>query len=491
MDLIHDFYVEAWGDLIARFDPSLAKLETYIFACFLRFARPRIARLERLRSMLMTPAEMESIMGMGPEHETLGIDGQDIAAARRAVSALPDEVRQLLTSYIDDAVPSERNLAARFDVTRYQLRIRLADALGRVAVQLGAANSFAEPDRAIAMALWADNRSNRETASLLCIPITEIQAARRRIFARLVHAVKGPKHMPNSHISEEAGGDAMLPSALVARALSPAATEHDLIAVRDHRDMIWSYLGTIAQDEARSLDEAADPSRLAAFYAALGEDISPPDATVSADLAPFLEARDDEGRSIGEAFTQTLLVNLPDRLTRFAAFYAAAPTLEPKLYDILARDPSVEAAGSAVEALTWFGITPVTIAEAARAICNLAEQMSSEFGIGTGDQLILVGTTEIVLDPHDVAITRAAAVSELAMSFGLPEKTTSLLFDWIIDVAARKPLFFEGYRTMPRGRDLILCKTAITERDLFRRWKSDGPATKGHSTAHRETATAA
>lgn len=488
-DLIHDFYVEAWGQAIARFDPSLAKLETYVFACFLRFARPRIARLDRLRSTLMAPAEMESILGTGGGDVAAEADGSDILATRRAVAALPDESRQLLTSYIDDVRPSERALADRFDLTRYQLRTRLADALGRIAVELGASKSFAEPDRAIATVLWADNRSSREAANLLDLPIAEIQAARRRIFARLVRAVKGSKPMTKSDTPDEAGTASI--RSLVAAALSSAATADDLAAVRNRVDAVWRYLGTIERDEAQALSEAADTTRLVAFYAALGDEPAWPNAQSSAALAPFLVARDDEERSIGEAFAQALIVNLPDRLTELGRFFAAAPTLEPEIHEAFSRDPSVEAAGAPAAELARFGIAPLTIAEAARAISNLAEQVGREIGIGIGDRLALVEAEENRADPPHAVITRRMVIDELAMSFDLPDRTTTLLFDWIFEVAARKPLLFDGYRTMPRGRDLVLLNTGITEQDLFRRWRSDALPVADVSPPRRETTAAA
>src|SRR4051812_39949290 len=52
LDLIHDFFVEAWEGLIHRFDADKASFETYIYGAFIRFARPRIVRLNRLRSGL-------------------------------------------------------------------------------------------------------------------------------------------------------------------------------------------------------------------------------------------------------------------------------------------------------------------------------------------------------------------------------------------------------------------------------------------------------
>lgn len=487
MDLIHDFYVEAWGDLMARFDPSLAKLETYVFACFLRFARPRIAKLERLRSMLMSPDEMESIVDADADREAAGVDRSDIAAARHAIAVLPDDSRRLLTGYLDDATPSERDLAARFALTRYQLRVRLADALGTVAVHLGAADGFAEPDRAIARALWADNCSSREAAGLLHLPITEIQAARRRIFGRLVQAVKGPKHMS----IPQAPHTASHAVTLVASALAREATEQDVAAVREHRDAIWAYLEAIDQDRARSLYEMAGPARLAAFYEALGDEPSVEDDFVSDELAPFLEARDGEAQAIGEAFVQTLLVNLPGELTRFATFFGAAPTLEPDLYEMLMDDPSVAVAGAPAAALARYGITPVTVAEAARAIGHLAKQVGGEAGGAAGKHIILCGTPIFPAEPQDGVITRAMAVKEFTLSFALPPETVERLFDWIIAVAARKPLLFDGYHTTPQKKDLLLVETGTTEQNLFIRWKSETPAVAGPAAVRRRNTAAA
>ena len=42
MDLIHDFFAEAWGGLVAHYDPNKGSFEGYAYVGFVQFSRPRI-----------------------------------------------------------------------------------------------------------------------------------------------------------------------------------------------------------------------------------------------------------------------------------------------------------------------------------------------------------------------------------------------------------------------------------------------------------------
>lgn len=475
LDLVHDFYVETRGELAHNYDPSRAKFETYVFASFVRFARPRIVRLTRLRAMLVEPSEMDEfvsgIQTVGPPE----IDRSDVEAARDALRALPTEDRVLLTRYLDDSKPSERDLAAAFAMTRYQVRTRLVDALGAVSVHIGAARTFAEPDRSIAEALWAGKRSTRETAELLRLPITEIQAARRRMFLRLVQAVRGTREMPNDHLPSGHGQSPFtLPSALVACAMRSGALEQDLAAVRQHRDEVQAYLRSIEPVRARALFETADTASLAAFYAALApeEDGSFPEDAGAADQGWFLKARDDDERAVGEAFAQVLLPDLPKNLTEFLVFFACPWVLAPDVYAAMLDRPSVAAGGDYAAALAHFGLTPVSIAEAARAIYSVVDQHSVDQNIGHCEDIILNWRNGDEHQASRTTIGRSALAQELVLSFDLPSFISSRLLDWLMEVASHKPRIFDGFEATNDGKLLRLRRTETLEPDLFKRWRS-------------------
>src|SRR5262245_45870274 len=62
-DLVHDFFVEAWSGIADRYEPSRASTTTYVYSAFVRFARPRIVRLQRFRGSLVEPKQLERLAG--------------------------------------------------------------------------------------------------------------------------------------------------------------------------------------------------------------------------------------------------------------------------------------------------------------------------------------------------------------------------------------------------------------------------------------------
>src|SRR5437867_551554 len=62
MDLLHDFYADAWHDLSVRYDPSRGKPETYVYRAFVLYARPRIIRMRRWQMALIETEELTRIL---------------------------------------------------------------------------------------------------------------------------------------------------------------------------------------------------------------------------------------------------------------------------------------------------------------------------------------------------------------------------------------------------------------------------------------------
>src|ERR1019366_9813343 len=58
LDVIHDFFVDEWTKVSATYDPSKGKLESYVYAAFVNFARPRLIRSQRLQRSLADPQEL-------------------------------------------------------------------------------------------------------------------------------------------------------------------------------------------------------------------------------------------------------------------------------------------------------------------------------------------------------------------------------------------------------------------------------------------------
>ncbi len=87
LDLVHDFFLEAWTGLNKRYDPSKASFGTYVFGAFIRFARPRIVKGIRWQQNLYAPEELIQLAQDATREVTVTEMNLDLQAVRRALGA--------------------------------------------------------------------------------------------------------------------------------------------------------------------------------------------------------------------------------------------------------------------------------------------------------------------------------------------------------------------------------------------------------------------
>src|SRR5262249_26287379 len=150
--------------LARRYDPKRASLTTYLYAAFVRFARPRIARVHRQRATLIDPRELSDALAEQTADEEPG-EAVDLSRVQAAMAQLPPDDRMLLDPWLASDRASERDVARAHGLSRYGVRQRLIDALGRVVTHVGALAGLPRADRDVALAMWGDHLSVAETAS--------------------------------------------------------------------------------------------------------------------------------------------------------------------------------------------------------------------------------------------------------------------------------------------------------------------------------------
>lgn len=190
LDVIHDFFVDEWDKVIARYNPDKGKLESYVYAAFINFARPRLIRLQRLQGSLTDPQELNR---MGDEDEPLAEEPQPSDPGQlfdRILKHLPEEDRALLSEYIRSGRSPERALARTHGISRYKLREKLIEALGRFAVFLQQPTGIPDRDWRVASALWHDQRSTSEAARVLGLTESQVRNSQKRNQKYLVEAVR-------------------------------------------------------------------------------------------------------------------------------------------------------------------------------------------------------------------------------------------------------------------------------------------------------------
>lgn len=176
LDLIHDFFVEAWPSMVERHDPRQARLSTYAYGAFIQFARARIVRLRRWGKQLDLPAP--------PETESDTETKLDVTRLRRAFDSLDQGDRDLLDARFAQG-QSERELAKALGLTRYRVRERLVEALAGLVSRLQDKALAESSDWAIAVAIWRDGRSIADIAAAMKLTESQVRARKRRILEAL------------------------------------------------------------------------------------------------------------------------------------------------------------------------------------------------------------------------------------------------------------------------------------------------------------------
>ena len=180
LDLVHDFYLEQLPGLFERYDHTKAQFSTYLYAAFLKYARPRIIRNMRLEGLM---SDLERYPASSTEAEPEFPD-RLTEATEQAFEELPHDSRAVLKARIVDGL-SERDTARRLKLSRYFVRQHLAEALGRLAVAIGQDALIPEDVRPLAVRVWRDEQPLMEAAGDLDWSRAEALSRYRELLRRI------------------------------------------------------------------------------------------------------------------------------------------------------------------------------------------------------------------------------------------------------------------------------------------------------------------
>lgn len=177
LDIVHDFFVEAWPGLADRFDPHAGTMDGYVVGAFLRFARGRAIAETRWSRLF------EGDLAMA---ETIANESSDqiVPHVATALTKLAAEERGLLLARFGEHRKTEQQLARQLGITRYEVRTRLLEALARLATELGllGADAF---DTEVARLLFVEGYSVGSTTGALGTTSARVRNARDRMLRSL------------------------------------------------------------------------------------------------------------------------------------------------------------------------------------------------------------------------------------------------------------------------------------------------------------------
>jgi hypothetical protein len=464
LDLIHDFFADAWEKVSRTYKPSRGNYRAYAYQSFVQFVRPRIVRIQRFQNYKLRPDEVESALkapaATSPSPET----SYDHQLVRARIAELPQLQREILTDYVYSDKVSERALAQAHSLTRHRLREQLVDALGRLLVRLERPNEISQGDWQVALALWRDARSISQAARYLHLTEHQVRSANRRNFEFLTRVLSVYHPHRTLRRQEMAKTEVVLgPRELFKKTIFSPGSEELLSQLAQRAEEIMNSLDDpeamdISEEEMRSLH----PDWVARVYEALGT-AGEEEEALDISTEGYAHARAE--REVGEAYEQSLIPGLPPHLADLPRWLSNLPEVDDNERRDLLDTPSAKGAESLAPDLARYGVTPLTVLDATNAVSRLLQRYLR---------------TERLADPiilshqgvNDGAVLNAEHLAdEVSLVAVCREPTARVLLDWSIEVAHIKFLLFDTFVAQTAGGEsLKLNYTGEKQPDLHKRW---------------------
>jgi DNA-directed RNA polymerase specialized sigma24 family protein len=489
-DIVHDFYVEAWEGLQQRFEPAKSQFSTYVSAAFYQFARRRIVGLQAWRRRLVDAELLIDHASEEPSPADVLQSSQDVLRVQAALARLPAAQRALLHDYVLNPGGGERALAERHRLSRHALRMALADAVGRVAVEMGRLPAPDTPERRIVSALWREGRSPKAAAAHLGVPLERVHDARTRFSAELLAAIRrfdasASVHPGRADVNPDIQ---ILRAALLAPddAVALAAVQRAAPAIRE---ALGEHEDVLSDAEFAALAERGD--WIGRVYAALGtsEDEGADERAIEHALRRL---RQDEAHEIGEAFA-ALLEGLGPVYRDWQRWFDRSTVVDDRAFELIADDASLEAGRRHAIELARYGVTPLAVHGSTRGLQLLFDRTRralrdgrpGEAGLQAPHGGVGLALADAAAPACQVPLTLIDA--QVASTRNLPAASVQPLRRWLFDVLVERPYLVNRY-VFDAERVCFAPAPAAApelERELLWRWcrPAPGVAQPRYSTA--------
>lgn len=476
-DIVHDFFADAWNGLEKRYEPQRASFSTYMYAAFVRFARPRIVRLHRLNGLLREPAEIARLAETVVSDEKAADEIVDLARMQDSIDELPKVLQYALRQWLDVSGLSERDVARILNISRYELRRRLVDALGHVSVAMGGLRDANSTDKAVALAVWRDGLTMHEAAGVLGMTLQETRNACLRNERRVQQSIA----MMRTTATAPTRRTEMPPlpiDPLLQQVLHNPLDDQTLGEIEANADQFLSRLAQSAGALPADSWEDQPPEKMAQIYFALSRGlIGREDNLISAD--PLVEAAADDQRAVGRAFADALVPALPNVASLQRLAMMLSRTVEPLRGDALQalqREQDVVSATDAVQSVVQYGLRPTHFVYASDAIGLLLQRAVSAEYFPQGSPLRVEREGDLVHRIHaarrGAALGRDSLVEEVATMADLPMEVANPMLDWMMSAAPAVRLLFDGFSASYEGPDVVLTPNpwSVVRPNLIERW---------------------
>jgi len=323
----------------------------------------------------------------------------------------------------------------------------------------------------VARAIWLDDRTAGETAALLGLTAEAVRRARARSVEIIIEALRRFESKRGGGVMANAAGGGKTPitvETLLYQALTNPGNEGLLAELRARSSEIVDYRDShdfvLQETSAESVGELW----IAEVYEAIASG-STNAATLETEqfIRELFRASQEDLASVGVAFKETLLPDLPVALVRFEDWFGKVPRVTGEEHQNMLKRPDVMAAFPNSAELAVYGIAPSMFYFATEAVSGLLDRLiRTEMH---GPQFVLKANT-----PVEVHTERGAAQLRLEdevekVTECSPERATAMLA-WLLRAAEYKPALFSGFEAEFSNGRLSLRHSKEKYGNLYKRW---------------------
>jgi len=440
LELIHDFFVDAWDGIQLRYDDSKSAFTTYLFAAFVKFARPKIVASRKWRDMLLPPMEIEKALESAATLSSPDWDKTlDLQAVRRAFNRLTPEYQLILRCRLESE-RSERQAARDLRLSRYHLRLACGKALAKLCIEMNEPGMMPSHDWALAKCLWSDERSISEVAETFGMGVAEVRSSRQRVLQILSLSIS------RSHLDPKSRNTKVnTPYCAIWKSLIENPSDPQVVAkAKMCREALLDHLYRSVHEceDCTERSETVDEERWVAIYDVLGEQpkLSKLEAEV---LDKTLKASSQDRIAVASAVSEVLLPSLPRELRELSSL------------------------GATVE--------PITIFQTTDAVSLLVHRILSEDKEDVPFSIMLKreGTLTFSSERRTFEVPNEVVLEQIAYMAKVEAETSTRLAEWVWMAARSHPRLFVGLESSPRGANLVrlVPESRGAAVDLFERWQ--------------------
>ena len=256
---------------------------------------------------------------------------------------------------------------------------------------------------------------------------------------------------------------------ILKEALSSSPNSELLSRIRENAPAIIDFLESIEGDEETHFNlDGVDSHWLGEIFGVLNDAVS----SIEDEQALYdsiSQVAQLEKEIYGVEFQETLLPDLPPEFRSFETWFDGLATVDLAHQHDLLDTPSAGAAPVYAPVLAAYGLTPLSIFHAMKAVSNLIWRWQRHGDLPANKPVVIDATSEEVLVSNRPQLGRAIVAETQALARCSADAAHRLV-KWGVSASVYKPWLFRRFETKPVSRASVRLWPFRDIEDVFVRW---------------------